>query len=624
MLINKDKVRNYDMGLFITTLCAVILLLVIAFNFSTEQTHDPRFSQLSYIKQGAQKLDFHTVSRIPDERWKFVTAPVNLGMDTEVYWFKFNIAPMKDIDSDYLLQIDYALIDKLSIALYDSLGSTPRVIYHAGDSIEFGERPINYITPLVPLLSNELDQQVVLRVETSGTIRLPIKVWEENEFIEHASRRDMVMGLFFGFICAMGISNLFLFLTTKRRSFLYYSGYVFSLGLTLAALHGYGYAFVWKDLIWFESIAIALFANATIFFASIFTRHLLPIRQHSRLLDTLLKGVGWYFGLSLVLCFILPYELLIKIFLLAMCVTVTYIIGLGAWLSMKGVAVARYFSVAWGCLLISALVASFDNMNIVQLGISANNMLIIGGAVEAVILASILAISYSHSRDDLIYAQQFALEKEKQANSAKEDLLAVQQRYQEDLEYKVQERTLELEITLRELSDVNRELEQLTSVDPLTGINNRRHFDKRLKSEGRRSRREQTPLSLIMIDIDHFKQINDTHGHTGGDACLIHVTKLLKEALHRPTDDLCRIGGEEFAIILPNTDSEGAQHVARTIREQVERTPSQVDEHCVSLTISAGVATAIIERDEQTHELIRLADEKLYAAKAGGRNQICY
>ena len=143
-------------------------------------------------------------------------------------------------------------------------------------------------------------------------------------------------------------------------------------------------------------------------------------------------------------------------------------------------------------------------------------------------MALILAINYSHSRDDLIDAQQFALEQEKQASTAKESLLEVQKRYQDDLEYKVEERTLELEITLRELSEVNQELERLNAIDPLTGAHNRRHFDKRLRSEGRRSRREQTPLSLVIIDVDHFKKINDEYGHDGGDECLIHVTKVFQ------------------------------------------------------------------------------------------------
>lgn len=272
----------------------------------------------------------------------------------------------------------------------------------------------------------------------------------------------------------------------------------------------------------------------------------------------------------------------------------------------------------------SGLTASLDNVNIIQLPISSNNLLIIGGTVEALILALILAINYSHSRDDLINAQQFALEQEKQASSAKEKLLEVQKRYQDDLEYKVQERTLELEITLRELSEVNQELERLNAIDPLTGAHNRRHFDKRLRSEGRRSRREQTPLSLIIIDVDHFKNINDEYGHDGGDACLIHVTKVFQKLIHRPTDDLCRIGGEEFAIILPNTDLDGAYHVAESIRHSLENSPLEYEGEIIKLTASAGVSTTIIADEEHAQSLFKFTDECLYEAKASGRNTVIH
>jgi len=297
---------------------------------------------------------------------------------------------------------------------------------------------------------------------------------------------------------------------------------------------------------------------------------------------------------------------------------------LGVWLTLKGVVVARYFTIAWGFLLVSGLSANLDNVNIIQLPISSNNLLIIGGAVESLILALILAINYSHSRDDLIDAQQFALEQEKQASTAKESLLEVQKRYQDDLEYKVEERTLELEITLRELSEVNQELERLNAIDPLTGAHNRRHFDKRLRSEGRRSRREQTPLSLVIIDVDHFKKINDKYGHDGGDECLIHVTKVFQQHIHRPTDDLCRIGGEEFAIILPNTDLEGAFHVAENMRSSLEASPLEYENKMINLTASAGVSTTVIVGEDHAQQLFKFTDELLYEAKAAGRNKVIH
>jgi diguanylate cyclase (GGDEF)-like protein len=189
---------------------------------------------------------------------------------------------------------------------------------------------------------------------------------------------------------------------------------------------------------------------------------------------------------------------------------------------------------------------------------------------------------------------------------------------------KVEERTLELEITLRELSEVNQELERLNAIDPLTGAHNRRHFDKRLRSEGRRSRREQTPLSLVIIDVDHFKKINDEYGHDGGDECLIHVTKVFQQHIHRPTDDLCRIGGEEFAIILPNTDLEGAFHVAENMRSSLEASPLEYENEMINLTASAGVSTTVIVGEDHTQQLFKFTDELLYEAKAAGRNKVIH
>ena len=140
--------------------------------------------------------------------------------------------------------------------------------------------------------------------------------------------------------------------------------------------------------------------------------------------------------------------------------------------------------------------------------------------------------------------------------------------------------------------------------------------------EGRRSRREQTPLALAMIDIDHFKQINDQYGHSVGDTCIRHVAQMLHSLLKRPSDDLCRYGGEEFAIILPNTETEGAGQLIESIRQQLADTPCIIDNESISLTLSGGVASAIISHEDAEIELLKLADERLYAAKQAGRNRV--
>ncbi|MDO6568939.1 diguanylate cyclase [Alteromonas sp. 1_MG-2023] len=624
MQLNRQAVRNYDLALFIITVVAVSIFAIVAVSVTPEHTTKDRVTQLAYLNDAGNTLTFEQVLEKDASQWTPASSPVNLGMSSTAYWFSFIVAPAASSTEDYLLEIDYALLDELAVAVYPISSAAPVARYQAGDKQKFTVRPIANTTPLFSLPVSAAPLKVLVRVETSGTLRMPIAVWEENEFIEYAASQNLALGLFFGFLCAMAISNIFLFFTTKNRSFLFYSGYSFSLGLTLASLHGVGYAYLWPEQVWFQGKAVVIFGNAAVLFAVLFSRSLLPIAEFSALADKVIKIAAWGFGVGILTSMFLPYSMALKLYLIMLSIIVIIAMIIGGWLSYKRVSIARYFTVAWLLLLISGLVVSLDSVNIIHVGISSSYLLIIAGTVETVILGLILAINYSHSHDELITTQQFALEQEKEASKAQEALLEVQKRYQDDLEYKVGERTLELEITLRELSEVNQELERLTAVDPLTGINNRRHFDKKLKSEGRRSRREQTPLSIAVFDVDHFKRINDTYGHAGGDACLIHITSIMQSMLHRLSDDLSRIGGEEFALILPNTDSEGALHVVEAIRERIENSPIMFEGEAIHLTISAGLTTSVITDEEHAEALLRLADEQLYAAKESGRNKVLF
>ena len=616
------NVRRYDVWLVTTTCLAFICFVLVATNVLPEQDADTRIDDLQYHADPSASLTLPAALGLSDSEWSNIDNPINLGMDEVPYWFRFTVAPTAEKNAHFLLEIGYPLLDEVMVAVFTPDTQIPIVTYQSGDARVFSQRPILHRSLLFPLPEAAQPLTVVIRAKTAGTIRLPLRIWQEREFIEHTPKQSLVMGVFFGFLAAMGVSNLFLFVTTKSRSFLAYSGYVFCLGLMMASLHGFGYAYLWSEQNWFQERAVALFANATIVFALIFTRILLPVSKYLPKMDALLKLAIGLFTINIVIGLFLPYSFLIKVFLIMLSAIVLLTLALGVWLSMKGVVVARYFSLAWAILLLSGLTASLDNLHIITLSISSNYLVMLGASIETVLLAFVVAISYSHNRDEMFDAQAKALNEEKNANRAKEDLLDVQQRYQSDLEYKVQERTLELEVTLRELSEVNRELETLNTIDSLTGIKNRRHFDKRLKAEGRRSRREQTPLSLAMIDVDHFKSINDRFGHVAGDACIKHVARLLRDLLRRPSDDACRIGGEEFALILPSTDSEGASQVVENMRQSLESTPVEFEGQRIHMTFSAGIATAVIGYEEHELELLKQADKNLYSAKQNGRNQI--
>jgi len=170
-----------------------------------------------------------------------------------------------------------------------------------------------------------------------------------------------------------------------------------------------------------------------------------------------------------------------------------------------------------------------------------------------------------------------------------------------------------------------RTIERLSLIDQLTGIPNRRSFDERLQMEWKRAKREQTQISLLMIDLDKFKNINDTYGHQQGDVVLQAVAKTLQEAFNRPADFAARWGGEEFIILLPNTSLSGAVNIAEKIRTGVEKIEIPYYEGVIiKLTVSIGVNSLIPEQNNSINAFISNADKALYAAKAAGRNRVIH
>lgn len=168
-------------------------------------------------------------------------------------------------------------------------------------------------------------------------------------------------------------------------------------------------------------------------------------------------------------------------------------------------------------------------------------------------------------------------------------------------------------------------LERLASLDGLTEIPNRRAFDAALERQFSQAKRTRTPLSLLILDIDNFKMYNDHYGHPSGDDCLRKVANVLTEQTHRPEDLVARLGGEEFAILLPNTDSVGAAMRAEQYRMAVENLKIH---HAAKspinyVTVSVGVGSEIAHTTDHLSELMQAADNALYRAKNQGRNRIC-
>lgn len=174
------------------------------------------------------------------------------------------------------------------------------------------------------------------------------------------------------------------------------------------------------------------------------------------------------------------------------------------------------------------------------------------------------------------------------------------------------------------LEKANRELDKLANIDGLTQIANRRRFDLQLEHEWKRLQRDKTPLTLILCDIDYFKQYNDLYGHQEGDSCLVMVARTLKETLRRPADLSARFGGEEFVILLPNTPLAGGVNRAEKIRDTIAslRIPHNASEVSPFVSMSFGVSSVIPFHEGLPENLVAMADKALYIAKKNGRNRV--
>lgn len=574
---------------------------------------------VEYLQDAQQRFSHSDILTLQASHFQIEqTGLLSYGMTDAPYWFRFEL-PQQSNQRGYVLEIDYAMLDDVKLWFYR--GEQLISQFHQGDALAFNERPIAHEKFLFPIPPSREPITVVIRSQTSGTLRLPIHIWDRETYLVHNGEHSIVMGLFFGFMGAMALSNLFFFITTKNTTFLSYCGYVIFLALTLAGLHGLGYKYLWPDSQWLQAKGIGIFASATILFAMIFSSQLLNMKDHSRLLYRLLRYSAMVFAAAVLTAIVIPYAVFIKLYLVLLFFGVVIIYGAGVVLWRKGVQLARFYTLAWTALLFSGFIASLDNADLIDVETPSHYLLMFGATIETFLLALALALSYSQQRAVLFDTQEKALVKEREARKAQDEVLKIREQAQEELEYKVQERTLELEIALRELSETNRELEQKNTIDSLSGLRNRQYFDKKYLAEVRRSRREQTPLSVVMIDIDHFKSVNDRYGHLVGDECLRAVSEELRAVIKRPSDDACRYGGEEFALVLPNTARDGAEllvaKLCTSIAEKRIATPAGE----LNVTVSAGICTAVVASMQDEKNLLATADRALYQAKQAGRNQ---
>ena len=575
---------------------------------------------LQYRLQFAESEDIRNVlASDPSQWWPVEAETANFGLNNQAHWFRLELH--SENPRRVYLELSYALLNQVDVFLVQR-GQVERH-WLTGNNQPFSSREVehrNYIFPL--FLPAGTSSQVFLRIQTQGSLQVPLALWDPDRFWEADQLAITAHSFFAAAMLTVALLNFLLFLGIKDRLFFYYASYVLTIALAQLALRGMNYQFLWPNAPAWNEHSLVLFMGLAVASGGLFANRYLRVRERSRYLyrgSLLMIVPGAVMGGA---ALFLPYGILIgpMIVLCVLASILMLVTGLSFW--GQGHKSGRFFTLAWAFFLVGIL-----GTLLAKLGLLPRSNLLeygpeFGAAVEVILLSFGITDRLNEERRLRIALQETALASAEEAGRLQAENLAREHQANVVLEENVAQRTQELQKALLELSVAHAKLQDISTLDGLTQLRNRRYFDESFRREWERATREANQLSVIMLDADHFKQINDSHGHLAGDDCLKQLARVLEGHVKRPADTLARFGGEEFVMVLPGTDPHGVLRLAENIRLDVEAHPVNHDGQVIPLTVSVGVAYCGDVRSFKSEDLLALADKALYEAKASGRNRV--
>lgn len=516
-----------------------------------------------------------------------------------VYWIHLHVWNGGDPHRLWYLKLDYPLLDEVSFWQTGPDGYRSSMI--TGDQYPFASRQVNYRYFLLPLaLARQEQRQVTIRVHSSGALNVPLALETPEEVIASSNHLTLTHGLFYGALVIFAAFNLLLFFSSGTPYYFHNAFYMAAMGLFLFAMGGFANQYFWPESAHFANLAIPISLTLCALAMTLFGRSFLEV-QADTLPATTLTTLAWFCLGFLALTFILPYSKSILLNTVLALTVIASLLVVAAIRWRQGYPPAVWYLLSWIVMLAGALVYALAAFGYLADFLARESLM------QATIGGQVVLLNYA-------LVQRWRLLNEK--------LLQMEHQARTELEFKVHERTAQLRSTMHELERANRKLAALSLNDALTGLHNRRHMDAALPELCAESRRTGQPLSLALIDADRFKAINDTWGHAFGDVCLQRIAEVLQRHAKRPRDVAIRFGGEEFALLLPGTDAQGArqlcEHILADLRHLVVATPDRAG---LTLTMSAGVAQLV--PGEAPESLFQRADEALYQAKSSGRDRVC-
>ncbi|GAB2837625.1 hypothetical protein GCM10027277_00540 [Pseudoduganella ginsengisoli] len=495
------------------------------------------------------------------------SAVFNTGIGARPLWVRLALRNPGDAAVPLRLAAGATWLDQLDIYLVQD--GKPVAAWPAGDERSEAHPPNPAIGYTIDLSIPPGDVELYLRADSTDPLVLPVELLTPQQAMAQERRNHYWYGFLYGVMLALAAFNLTLFADLRQRSYLYYSLYLLCLVVGNIAYTGHGYAWLWPNAPHFQRYVILGMMGLLSAVGLLFACSFLSVADHA---PRLLRAVRWYIGAGLLLLASLiafdehlatAQSAFVYMTTFAVIMVALGTLGVVRWRAPA----ARHFVVAAWCGMLGASLTVLAVWGFLPYTTLSYHGLEAGVLLEAVLLARAVAYRMRVQQDATLLA------------------------------------------------------ERLAGTDPLTSLPNRRAFIERSAVILKLADRKQRAASVIMLDLDHFKRINDELGHDAGDRVLVAASALLQQ-MCRASDILARWGGEEFIILMPDTTASQAGVFAERLRVAIQEASAAWRPDGQPVTASFGIA----ERREGMpfNALVKAADVQLYAAKQGGRNRVCF
>lgn len=508
-------------------------------------------SQVELLEDAEGKLSIDDVTAA---RFAPATlAAANVGFTESIWWARVTFRNDASTERQLYLRQTYPLIDYLDV--YEQMPQGQWRSHKAGDRRPFAARDIAHRDLVFPVrVPAQGDLVVYLRYQSQGPIDISLSLFSAPELLESLSREQLAYGIYYGCVVMLLVWSSLVFIAVRDKAFLAYFAYVATFGLYMLIHNGLAYQYLWPESPRWGNTSLIALLNIALLAALQFSRMILRAKDVTPRLDLAARGLQFIALLLLVATPFVPYAKLIVPVTLLILTSVIFMLLLGIVSVVLGSRPARFYVIAWGSFLAGSVVFLLKTFGVLPHTFLTQNGWQIGSLLEMILLSMTLSTRMI-------------------------------------------------------------ELQHQSRTDPLTLLGNRRLFDDHLPAEFATAREQQRPLSLLVLDIDHFKNYNDRHGHSRGDQAIKAVANALRRFARKPIV-ACRYGGEEFAVILPGIDCTAAAILSERLRRTVEES-LQGD---LAITISIGYACLSQAPFETAEKFFEAADAALYSAKQQGRN----